>query len=111
MTKKITDIMNQESFLKSSKNEQKMTLGRKSRTLIERFNCCNDNLFKLELSYHYQFYKVFGTDDKLEAKTVGGKFKKYPSECIDSAVEIVIQSNDYSTLTEIIKACRDQWVQ
>ncbi len=29
-----------------------------------------DNLFlKLELAYHYQFYKVFGTDDKLtEAK-------------------------------------------
>jgi len=29
-----------------------------------------DNLFlKLELSYHYQFYKVFGTDERLsEAK-------------------------------------------
>ena len=25
-----------------------------------------DSLFlKLELAYHYQFYKVFGTDDKL----------------------------------------------
>ena len=68
-----------------------------------------DNLFlKLELSYHYQFYKVFGTDDKLtEAKKVWAEsLKKYPSECIDSAVEIVIQSNDYlPTLTEIIKAC------
>ena len=68
-----------------------------------------DNLFlKLELSYHYQFYKVFGTDDKLiEAKKLWAEsLKKYPSECIDSAVEIVIQSNDYlPTLTEIIKAC------
>ena len=59
-------------------------------------------------SYHYQFYKVFGTDDKLaEAKKLWAEsLKKYPSECIDSAVEIVIQSNDYlPTLTEIIKAC------
>ena len=68
-----------------------------------------DNLFlKLELSYHYQFYKVFGTDDKLiEAKKLWAEsLKRYPSECIDSAVEIVIQSNDYlPTLTEIIKAC------
>ena len=68
-----------------------------------------DNLFlKLELSYHYQFYKVFGTDDKLiEAKKLWAEsLKKYPSECIYSAVETVIQSNDYlPTLTEIIKAC------
>ena len=110
MTKKLTDIMNQESFLKSSKTEQRMTPGQKisnseRRSFIEAI----DNLFlKLELSYHYQFYKVFGTDDKLtEAKKVWAEsLKKYPSECIDSAVEIVIQSNDYlPTLTEIIKAC------
>ena len=40
-----------------------------------------DNLFlKLELSYHYQFYKVFGTDDKLaEAKKLWAEsLKKYP---------------------------------
>lgn len=51
---------------------------------------------------------MFGTDDKLaEAKKLWAEsLKKYPSECIDSAVEIVIQSNDYlPTLTEIIKAC------
>ena len=110
MTKKLTDIMNQESFLKSSKTEQRITPGQKisnseRRSFIEAI----DNLFlKLELSYHYQFYKVFGTDDKLtEAKKVWAEsLKKYPSECIDSAVEIVIQSNDYlPTLTEIIKAC------
>jgi len=68
-----------------------------------------DNLFlKLELSYHYQFYKVFGTDHKLnEAKKLWAEsLKKYPAECINAAVETVIQVNDYlPTLTEILKAC------
>ena len=110
MTKKITDIMNQESFLKTSKSGQKTTLGQKiSNSDRKSFIAAIDNLFlKLELSYHYQFYKVFGTDDKLmEAKKLWAEsLKKYPSECIDSAVEIVINSNDYlPTLTEIIKAC------
>ena len=87
-----------------------MTPGRKiSNSNRKSFIAAIDNLFlKLELSYHYQFYKVFGTDDKLiEAKKLWAEsLKKYPSECIDSAVEIVIQSNDYlPTLTEIIKAC------
>jgi hypothetical protein len=70
-----------------------------------------DGLFlKLELSYHYQFYKVFGTDDKLtEAKRLWAEsLKKYPSDCISSAVEMVIQSNDYlPTLTEFLKACSE----
>ena len=110
MTKKITDIMNQESFLKSSKTERKMTPGQKisnseRRTFIEAI----DNLFlKLELSYHYQFYKVFGTDQRLtEAKKLWAEsLKKYPAECINAAVETVIQSNDYlPTLTEVLKAC------
>ena len=110
MTKKLTDIMNQESFLKSSKTERKMTPGQKisnseRRTLIEAI----DNLFlKLELSYHYQFYKVFGTDQRLtEAKKLWAEsLKKYPAECINAAVETVIQSNDYlPTLTEVLKAC------
>ena len=68
-----------------------------------------DNLFlKLELSYHYQFYKVFGTDQRLtEAKKLWAEsLKKYPAESINAAVENVIQSNDYlPTLTEILKAC------
>ena len=70
-----------------------------------------DNLFlKLELSYHYQFYKVFGSDHKLtEAKKLWAKsLKKYPPECINSAIETVIEYNDYlPTLTEIIKACSE----
>ena len=68
-----------------------------------------DNLFlKLELSYHYQFYKVFGTDHRLiEAKKLWAEsLKKYPAESINAAVETVIQANDYlPTLTEILKAC------
>ena len=110
MTKKITDIMNQESFLNSSKTERKMIPGQKisnsdRKTFIEAI----DNLFlKLELSYHYQFYKVFGTDQRLtEAKKLWAEsLKKYPAECINAAIETVIQSNDYlPTLTEILKAC------
>jgi len=68
-----------------------------------------DNLFlKLELSYHYQFYKVFGNDHRLtEAKKIWAEsLKKYPAECINTAIETVIQSNDYlPTLTEVLKAC------
>ena len=70
-----------------------------------------DNLFlKLELSYHYQFYKVFGTDERLsEAKRVWAEsLKKFHPSGIYHAAEIVIQSNDYlPTLTEVIKACSD----
>ena len=110
MTKKLTDIMNQESFLKSSKTEQKMTPGQKiSSSERKSFIEAIDNLFlKLELSYHYQFYKVFGNDHRLtEAKKVWAEsLKKYPAECINTAVETVIQSNDYlPTLTEVLKAC------
>ena len=70
-----------------------------------------DNLFlKLELSYHYQFYKVFGTDHRLnEAKKLWAEsLKKFPAECINAAIETVIQANDYlPTLTEILKACSE----
>ena len=70
-----------------------------------------DNLFlKLELSYHYQFYKVFGTDQRLsEAKRLWAEsLKKIPPACINTASEIVIQTNDYlPTLTEVIKACAE----
>jgi hypothetical protein len=102
--------MNQESFLKSSKKEQKTTLGQKiSNSERRNFIEAIDNLFlKLELSYHYQFYKVFGTDHRLkEAKKLWAEsLKKYPAECINAAVETVIQANDYlPTLTEVLKAC------
>ena len=87
-----------------------MTPGRKiSNSERKSFIEAIDNLFlKLELSYHYQFYKVFGTDHKLkEAKKLWAEsLKKYPAESINAAIEIVIQSNDYlPTLTEVLKAC------
>jgi len=50
-----------------------------------------DNLFlKLELSYHYQFYKVFGTDERLsEAKRLWAEsLKKFPPSGIDHAAEV-----------------------
>ena len=87
-----------------------MTHGQKiSNSERKRFIEAIDNLFlKLELSYHYQFYKVFGTDHRLnEAKKLWAEsLKKYPAECINAAVETVIQANDYlPTLTEVLKAC------
>ena len=77
----------------------------------QQFIAAIDNLFlKIELSYHYQFYKVFGSDERLrEAKRLWAEsLKKYPASCIDGAVEIVIQTNEYlPTLTEILRACED----
>ncbi len=91
-------------------NEQKITHGQKiSNSDKKIFIEAIDNLFlKLELSYHYQFYKVYGTDHRLnEAKKIWAEsLKKYPSECIVSATELVIQTNDYlPTLTDVLKAC------
>ena len=110
MVKKLTDIMDLENLQSSSQKEQKMTPGQKT-SISDRkgFIEAIDNLFlKMELSYHYQFYKVFGTDDRLrEAKKIWAQsLKKYSTESIDDAIENVIQSNDYlPTLTEILKAC------
>ena len=79
-----------------------------SKSELKDFIEAIDNLFlKLELSYHYQFYKVFGTDEKLkEAKRLwADSLKKYPAASINVAIETAIQSNDYlPTLTEVIKA-------
>ena len=70
-----------------------------------------DNLFlKLELSYHYQFYKVFGTDEKLkEGKKLWAiSLKNKNPEVLLKAVETVISSQSYlPTLTDLIKACNE----
>ena len=70
-----------------------------------------DSLFlKLELSYHYQFYKVFGTDDKLkEGKKLWAiSLKNVSSAVILEAIENVISSQSYlPTLTDLLKACED----
>ena len=70
-----------------------------------------DSLFlKLELAYHYQFYKVFGTDDKLkEGKKLWAiSLKNISSGVILEAIENVISSQSYlPTLTDLLKACED----
>ena len=70
-----------------------------------------DALFlKLELAYHYQFYKVFGTDEKLkEGKKLWAiSLKDIAPEIILDAVENVISSQSYlPTLTDLMKACND----
>ena len=70
-----------------------------------------DSLFlKLELAYHYQFYKVFGTDEKLKEgkKLWAVSLKSVSSEIILEAVENVIASQSFlPTLTDLLKACDD----
>ena len=70
-----------------------------------------DALFlKLELAYHYQFYKVFGTDEKLkEGKKLWAiSLKDTTPEIILDAVENVISSQSYlPTLTDLMKACNE----
>ena len=70
-----------------------------------------DALFlKLELAYHYQFYKVFGTDEKLkEGKKLWAiSLKDISPEVILDAVESVVSSQSYlPTLTDLMKACNE----
>jgi len=70
-----------------------------------------DDLFlKLELAYHYQFYKVFGTDEKLkEGKKLWAlSLKNESPEVIIEAVEKVISSQSFlPTLTDIMKSCNE----
>jgi len=70
-----------------------------------------DALFlKLELAYHYQFYKVFGTDEKLkEGKKLWAiSLKDIAPKIILDAVENVISSQSYlPTLTDLMKACNE----
>ena len=70
-----------------------------------------DSLFlKLELAYHYQFYKVFGTDEKLKEgkKLWAVSLKNFSAEVIIESVENVITSQSYlPTLTDLLKACDD----
>ena len=70
-----------------------------------------DSLFlKLELAYHYQFYKVFGTDEKLrEGKKLWAlSLKNLPPDIILKGIENVIISQSYlPTLTDLLKACND----
>ena len=70
-----------------------------------------DSLFlKLELAYHFQFYKVFGTDERLNEgkKLWATSLKNFSSKTILEAIESVIGSQSYlPTLTDILKACSE----
>ena len=83
----------------------------KSASTKEDFIKAIDSLFlKLELAYHYQFYKVFGTDEKLKEgkKLWAVSLKNIPAEIILEGVESVIVSQSYlPTLTDLLKACDD----
>ena len=84
---------------------------KKSISTKEDFIKAIDALFiKLELGYHYQFYKVFGNDEKLkEGKKLWAiSLKNNSPEVITKAIEIVISSQSYlPTLTDIKKACAE----
>ena len=84
---------------------------KKSTSTKEEFISSIESLFlKLELAYHYQFYKVFGTDDKLkEGKKLWAiSLRNEVPEVLLEAVENVIRSQSYlPTLTDIMKACSD----
>jgi hypothetical protein len=81
------------------------TIGQKKSTSTkEDFIKSIDDLFlKIELAYHYQFYKVFGTD---ELWAISLK-NRTPDE-IHDAIEYVILNQSYlPTLTDIMKACEE----
>jgi hypothetical protein len=110
--KKIRNILSQENIHKTSKQEKMTMLGqKKSISNKEDFIKSIDALFlKLELAYHYQFYKVFGTDEKLkEGKKLWAiSLKDIAPEIILDAVENVISSQSYlPTLTDLMKACNE----
>ena len=82
---------------------------KKSTSTRDNFIKAIDSLFlKLELAYHYQFYKVFGTDEKLkEGKKLWAiSLKNQTPETLLEAIEIVVISQSYlPTLTDLMKAC------
>ena len=83
----------------------------KSTSTKEEYIESIDALFlKLELAYHYQFYKVFGTDEKLKEgkKLWAVTLKNETPTVILEAVESVISSQSYlPTLTDLMKACKE----
>ena len=110
--KKIRNILSQDNIQKTSKPEKMIQRGQtKSISTKEDLIKSIDSLFlKLELAYHYQFYKVFGTDEKLKEgkKLWAVSLKSVSSEIILEAVENVIASQSFlPTLTDLLKACDD----
>ena len=110
--KKIKNILSQASTQKTLMQEKMIHHGQtKSTSTKENLVQAVDSLFlKLELAYHYQFYKVFGTDEKLrEGKKLWAlSLKNLPPDIILKGIENVIISQSYlPTLTDLLKACND----
>ena len=110
--KKIKNILSQENIKKISHQEKVTPLGhQKLNSNKEEFIECIDSLFlKLELAYHYQFYKVFGTDDRLNEgkKLWATSLKSFSTQTILEGIESVVGSQSYlPTLTDLIKACSE----
>ena len=110
--KKVKNILNQENIQKTFQQEEKTPRGpQKLSSSKKEFIASIDNLFlKLELAYHYQFYKVFGTDERLnEGKKLWAmSLKSFSLDTLGQAIEDVIGSQSYlPTLTDIVKACSE----
>jgi len=110
--KKVKNILNQENIQKTFQQEEKTPHGpQKLSSSKKEFIASIDNLFlKLELAYHYQFYKVFGTDERLnEGKKLWAmSLKGFSLDTLGKAIEDVIGSQSYlPTLTDIVKACSE----
>ena len=111
MAKKIFEIMNLENSRKVLQRGNVTNPGQKnlSSDILQEYIESIDALFlKLELAYHYQFYKVFGTDDKLNEgkKLWANSLKKYEVTIINEASEEIIHTQPYfPTLTDIVKLC------
>ena len=110
--KKVKNILNQENIQKTFQQEEKTPREpQKLSSSKKDFIASIDNLFlKLELAYHYQFYKVFGTDERLnEGKKLWAmSLKGFSLDTLGQAIEDVIGSQSYlPTLTDIVKACSE----
>ena len=90
------------------------SLGQKksSKKLDQDFiNLIDDLFLKLEMSYHYQFYKVFGDDERLkEGKKLWAlSLKKFDNHHIKGGISKVVAKNDFlPTLSDFIKCCEER---
>ena len=73
-------------------------------------NLIDDLFLKLEMSYHYQFYKVFGDDERLkEGKKLWAiSLKRFENHHIRDAILKVVAKNDFlPTLSDFIRCCEE----
>ncbi len=106
--------MSQENSPKHSKKEKVTSLGQKKsskKKLDQDFiNLIDDLFLKLEMSYHYQFYKVFGDDERLKEgkKLWAMSLKRFENHHIKDAILKVVAKNDFlPTLSDFIKCCEE----